>query len=513
MKQSLSPRESINFPIRGMESVVATVSGYHDPERSKLIKLISRTGANFVGKMDRSTTHLVCWKFEGRKYDLAKKFNMLIVNHRWVEECIKRGRCVPEQPFLFQSGQEVGPLRLELPLITEKVTLLTTQKSDAQNDYTRNAIGIEHGLDGQLDETRSRLLSEGLFPEFDTSNTNSRRLSKKTAKKGLKHGCSSSRCYKEPLPPIIFRVESEEPSCPSSMLFSRHERRSTTSAEPPRKGHRLVKTNIIEFVSDSEQESNPFRVGEQYNNLATPSSHSDAMRDKKRLRIRRGSDDGTYSSGAYRNEGLEDVEEEEDLNADLTIGDSNLHCEDAPTTVERTLQNPNSSANQNSKGTDDIARLPTSIDLSCVICWTDFSSTRGVLPCGHRFCFSCIQSWADLTASRRKISTCPLCKASFVSITKVDDAVSSDQKIYSQSIPCDPSRMDIFILPDGEAPTSGPQPLPVCSECCCREPEDLLVRCHLCQVRCIHSYCLDPPLLPWTCIHCKDLQLLYHNFH
>ena len=44
-----------------------------------------------------------------------------------------------------------------------------------------------------------------------------------------------------------------------------------------------------------------------------------------------------------------------------------------------------------------------------------------------------------------------------MSITKVDDAVPSDQKIYSQSIPCDPSRMDIFILPDGEVPTSGPQ--------------------------------------------------------
>jgi len=43
----------------------------------------------------------VCWKFEGKKYDLAKKFGTVVVNHRWVEECVKEGRRVSETPYMF----------------------------------------------------------------------------------------------------------------------------------------------------------------------------------------------------------------------------------------------------------------------------------------------------------------------------------------------------------------------------------------------------------------------------
>lgn len=86
-------------PIQGMESVVASVSGYSGLERQNLIKLMTYAGA--LSRLN-SFTHLVCWKFEGRKYELAKKFKMIVVKHRWIEDCIEQGKMVPEHPFTLK---------------------------------------------------------------------------------------------------------------------------------------------------------------------------------------------------------------------------------------------------------------------------------------------------------------------------------------------------------------------------------------------------------------------------
>ncbi|KAM7510227.1 hypothetical protein LguiB_009102 [Lonicera macranthoides] len=498
--------ESVHRTVPGMESVVATVSGYHGSERFKLIKIISQAGGSYVGRLNQSTTHLVCWKFEGRKYELARKMKTKIVNHRWFEDCIVQGRFLPEHPYTLICGKEVGPLRLDIPVVASPSI---PDQSNAWNDSTEPVIDITGEDTDHAVWVDSRVLKENLFPELGRSKNRFDKSKRKQIKKSLMRDNSSGTryCSEEPSLSGSKRVEIEELSSPSTQ-WTRQKKRNTTSAGTSRKG-RLVKNDmdedILEPFYDSEQENDPLRIHHRQNEIIAPSSSSRSGRNKGILRVTQASNERVYA----HNEGLENAEDIEDLN-DLSFEDS-LHANDGSSSLA--TKNHCVAVDEDFNDKEPRTRLPKSTELSCVICWTDFSSTRGVLPCGHRFCFSCIQSWADHMASSRKTSTCPLCKASFVSITKVDEALSADQKIYSQTIPRDPLNTNVYILPNTETPIlrASTSLAPVCCHCCCREPEDLLIRCQLCQIRCVHSYCLDPPMTPWTCVHCRDLRMFYHQ--
>ncbi|ESQ28767.1 hypothetical protein EUTSA_v10018524mg [Eutrema salsugineum] len=453
-----------------MENVVATVSGYHGAERFKLIKLISHSGASYVGAMSRSITHLVCWKFEGKKYDLAKKFDIKVVNHQWVEECIREGRRVPEAPYMSESGEEVGPLMIELPEET-KVTKKVNKAADTFDKYFGNGQESRTGSTSEL----ATWMDSVLLKEKNTvSNRHSVRLRTKR-------------------PSNIFE-----------------DKENTSVAESSGKGkRRLVKKrsyrNLIDLESDDDCLDNS---DENRNKTQDPREPNDE--NVREWVLEPGETSALPHTGGseIQNWDVDEIEESEHWNHTAVFKrPKTSSAERKPQDDELNFDKPDSREEETE------ASKMVSAQVSCIICWTEFSSTRGILPCGHRFCYSCIQTWVDRLVSERKKTTCPLCKSSFITITKIEDAGSSDQNIYSQTVP-DPSSTNNTLVVLPEEDRQGFNPLSrasACSRCYLSEPEDLLIRCHLCNLRRIHTYCLDPYLVPWTCNHCNDLQMLYQR--
>ncbi|KAL8247057.1 hypothetical protein R6Q59_008273 [Mikania micrantha] len=466
-----------------MDLVVATVSGYHGLERFNLIKLISQAGANYVGGMNSSTTHLVCYKFEGKKYELATKLKTIVVNHRWIEDCIKQGRRVSERPYMEHCGFELGPLML-IPNVSNEVRRVFGEVSTSRNFPTTSVIDVDCGDDEWTD---SWLLKENLLPDMKQNKDRSKRLKKKGPKRYSRQGVllTNEYCLEESPSCSLRRIESEELSSPSHRVNQK--RKNTTICESSKGSCRMVHKTIrdeLVFLSDAEEDFQHTDIHHNDINTCGPSNYSGKDENRKPHRNR------FLNPGKRRTLILEEIE---DLD---TASNHQYHS---------------AVVDYDCNEREHKSRLSKDVLLSCVICWTDFSSTRGVLPCGHRFCFSCIQNWADHMASMNKVSTCPLCKASFYSIQKMEDALDSDQKIYSQTIPNNCPITYVYILPHGESFTHHnlPPPTPVCYQCCRREPEELLIRCHSCQIRCVHSYCLDPPQIPWVCVQCKDLRMRY----
>ncbi|CAL9777400.1 unnamed protein product [Musa acuminata subsp. burmannicoides] len=99
--------------IPGSKSLHICLTGYQRQERDDIMKMVSLMGAKFSKPLiANQVTHLICYKFEGEKYELAKKVNIKLVNHRWLEDCLKAWAILPIDNYT-KSGWELEVLEAE----------------------------------------------------------------------------------------------------------------------------------------------------------------------------------------------------------------------------------------------------------------------------------------------------------------------------------------------------------------------------------------------------------------
>ncbi|XP_035830267.1 BRCT domain-containing protein At4g02110 isoform X3 [Helianthus annuus] len=94
--------------IPGAKSLVICLTGYQREDREDIMTMVGLMGAQFSKPLiANKVTHLICYKFEGEKYLLGKKMKKIkLINHRWLEDCLKAWKIVPEADY-SKSGYEL----------------------------------------------------------------------------------------------------------------------------------------------------------------------------------------------------------------------------------------------------------------------------------------------------------------------------------------------------------------------------------------------------------------------
>ncbi|RZC56248.1 hypothetical protein C5167_015111 [Papaver somniferum] len=127
--------------IVGAKSFIVCLTGYQRQDREDIMRMVSMMGANFSKPLvANKVTHLICYKFEGEKYDLAKKMQRIkLVNHRWLEDCLKAWEILPECDY-NKSGHEIEIMEAE-----------AKDSEDETEEYRDTAqLGVENVTDSSF---------------------------------------------------------------------------------------------------------------------------------------------------------------------------------------------------------------------------------------------------------------------------------------------------------------------------------------------------------------------------
>ncbi|GMI98875.1 hypothetical protein HRI_003556800 [Hibiscus trionum] len=132
--------------IPGAKSLIVCLTGYQRQDRDDIMTLVSLMGAQFSKPLVASkVTHLICYKFEGEKYELAKKIKKIkLINHRWLEDCLREWEILSEANY-SKSGYELELTEAEAKDSDEEAEE-TTLKHSEQQRFNRSPHNFRAGM-------------------------------------------------------------------------------------------------------------------------------------------------------------------------------------------------------------------------------------------------------------------------------------------------------------------------------------------------------------------------------
>ncbi|KAI1141618.1 BRCT domain-containing protein [Hypoxylon sp. FL0543] len=152
-------RRLLHYPIPrngipGFEGMKISVSNYGGEARIYLENLINATGATYTKTMKSDNTHLITARESGEKFEAAKDWGLIIVNHLWIEDsyakCEKKGETTNKYvhfPSRTHLGEVIGKTFLDeerlrtlySPGGPEKLTPLSKRKRKIMDKTDANS--------------------------------------------------------------------------------------------------------------------------------------------------------------------------------------------------------------------------------------------------------------------------------------------------------------------------------------------------------------------------------------
>ncbi|PSS14720.1 BRCT domain-containing protein [Actinidia chinensis var. chinensis] len=166
--------------IPGAKSLIVCLTGYQRQDRDDIMTMVGLMGAIFSKPLvANKVTHLICYKFEGEKYELAKKMKKIkLVNHRWLEDCLRAWEILPEANY-DKSGYELEMMEAEAK---------DSEEEDAQ-DIAKKQYG---GSKDSVSPHNLHIGKERAHPSPLSKEDISRNLLATSASKGLSSACNNN---------------------------------------------------------------------------------------------------------------------------------------------------------------------------------------------------------------------------------------------------------------------------------------------------------------------------------
>ncbi|XWS31806.1 hypothetical protein CRYUN_Cryun23aG0107800 [Craigia yunnanensis] len=130
--------------IPGAKSLIICLTGYQRQDRDDIMTMVSLMGAQFSKPLvANKVTHLICYKFEGEKYELAKKIKKIkLINHRWLEDCLREWELLSEANY-SKSGYELEVMEAEAKDSEEEAG---ETKQSGQKSLNRSPHNLKSGM-------------------------------------------------------------------------------------------------------------------------------------------------------------------------------------------------------------------------------------------------------------------------------------------------------------------------------------------------------------------------------